>query len=209
MKLIIFSLLLVGCSSVQRETKQTPLDSIFKLEVYKYGVLKGNATAFAAKVVNNNTYILANRHACLDTDAEYILIDSYLKRYSAKIIAIHSSYDLCLLKTNNMLPALPFASATYGEHITSIGAPRGAFPVTEYGTVKQLAVFNAKIEGQVYFFTGYFVNLNIEEGSSGSPIMNDKGQVVGVVFATIDGQLSCAIPGEVADNFVKAILVNP
>ena len=198
-------LFVLSCAGVQVRPASKPIELVFRLEVYKYGILQGNGTAFIIKQTNNTAYIITNRHICRDEDAEYVLVDANLARYDAHYFVAHNTADLCLLKIYGRFNPIQvsFASPQYGERIISIGAPHGAFPIVKTGSVKQIVVFNSVVQNFHYFFAGYYLRLDVEEGSSGSPVFNNKNEIIGIVFATIDGKLSCMIPSRTIQDFIK------
>jgi S1-C subfamily serine protease len=205
---IIF--LLISCSSTTKNIRSTkdfaPVESVYKIETYKYNSLRGSATAFAIKVVNDTTFILTNRHVCHEqNNVEYVLIDSSGKRYDAKYYRNHLFADLCLLKVGYILPTLELAYSQFNEHVTTIGAPHGAFPIYENGIIKQFVTINQTIKGENYFFTAQVIKVNTEEGGSGSPIFNNDKHVVGILFGTIDGNYSLMVPAQKVRQFIEHI----
>lgn len=194
-------LFLLGCATVPVKPDD-PVRFVFKVEVYRNGVLEGNGTGFIARIENDTAYVITNKHVCHE-GAEYVLVDYDFGHHSAQLYLTHDTADLCILKAyGNFKTRAIFAEPKSGEHITSIGAPHGAFPIINDGYVRFSAIFDSTIHNIHYHFAGRYVSLNSEEGSSGSPVFNDEHQVVGVMFGTVDGNLSCMIPAQTIQNFV-------
>ncbi|WP_175430146.1 MULTISPECIES: serine protease [unclassified Paenarthrobacter] len=91
--------------------------------------------------------------------------------------------DLALVWTKESLPAwLPLASSdpSTGSRVTAVGYPLGGPLTTTRGKVLG---YGADPVG--WSSLPMLVNdAPIEHGSSGSPLINDRGQIVGVVYAS-------------------------
>lgn len=110
--------------------------------------------------------------------------------------------DLALVWTKESLPAwLPLASSdpTVGAKVTAVGYPLGGPLTTTHGKVLG---YGADPVG--WSSLPMLVNdAPIEHGSSGSPLINDRGQIVGIVYAS-DGD-RFAVPV----NVLRKALDNP
>jgi serine protease Do len=204
MKHLLLFTLLISCASTSPST--TNQTTIFKVEIYNNGIYEGNGTGFVAATDAKNSYIITNKHICHNIDAEYILIDYYDKRYTAKYYRTHNTADLCLLKVDGKIGTTSgFSIPKDNEHITSIGSPHGAFPIVSAGYMRETIQVNSYMSGIHYNFIARYVDLLIEEGDSGSPVFNDGGKVVGVVFGTIDGKQSIIVPSDIVEEFVESV----
>jgi len=83
-----------------------------------------------------------------------------------------------------------------GEHVVVVGNPQGLEHSISDGLISGIR----KLEG----YHAYQISAPISPGSSGSPVFNDNGEVIGVAFATIEeGQnLNFCIP----INYVRGLL---
>lgn len=200
----VVALLLSGCIIHASENVRptNPVESVFRIEVYKNAVLQGKATAFAAKRAGETTIIVTNRHVCLDNEANYVLVDANLGRHPATFYTNHFLADLCLLRTDYIFPVVVLDAPKIGEHIFSIGAPHEAFPIYQHGIIGEPVLINSTINGQHYFFPAQAVHLSVEDGSSGSPVFNSSKHVVGVVFGTDAPGHSFIIPSTVVSRFL-------
>lgn len=203
----VLAVLIAACaaSQVVRKAEHTaPVNFVFKIEVYKYGKLQGNATAFSVRTVNNATFVLTNRHLCHEgSDVDYVLIDNSERHFDARFYRNHMFADLCLLRVEQVLPTVYFADPVYGESVSVIGAPHGAFPIYEAGVVRDPAFIHSSIRGEDYYFQAQVVKVNTDDGSSGSPVFNSEQHVVGVIFGTTDGSHSFMVPAQTAQEFVE------
>jgi len=99
-------------------------------------------------------------------------------------IAIYDSLDIAVLKTTEDIenvPILSFADSSKvssGEEILSVGAPLGIENIATFGHI-------ASEEREIEEEKVMFIDLEIAPGSSGSPIANLKGEIVGVAQGSL------------------------
>jgi serine protease Do len=99
---------------------------------------------------------------------------------SARIVGISSEIDLALLKVDNLkLPAL--ALATYsqvrqGETVFAFGSPSGLRHTLTHGLVSAVARQTDPDSPLIYLQTDAAIN----PGNSGGPLVNVRGEVVGI-----------------------------
>jgi hypothetical protein len=114
-----------------------------------------------------------------------------VKHYFKRLLAVDPENDLALIEVENLnLPILSISieELEVGEKIYAAGNPMGLTGTFSDGIVSA----NRKIEEkQVIQITA-----PVSHGSSGGPVINAKGQVVGTVFSTYNGgqNLNFVIP---------------
>jgi len=120
-------------------------------------------------------------------------------------IDIDKDRDIAVLKVTTLrAPALSLGNSDavqVGETIYAVGNPRGLEGTFSQGNISSIrSEGNALARGKILQITA-----PISPGSSGGPILNSKGKVIGISVGTrIDGQnLNFAIPV----NYLKALLV--
>lgn len=141
--------------------------------------------------------IITNRHVV--EGAQSVQITFYEdKTIVSDSIELVDEADLAVIRLQEAdLPYLPLSNqvAEPGQTVTIIGNPRGVSRVAVRGTIKEY--YSSSGSAPLVFS----IEALIEPGSSGSPVLNEQGQVVGIVYAlrtqNIDGQeakLALAIP---------------
>lgn len=141
--------------------------------------------------------IITNRHVVEGAQSVQITFDEEKQMVSNSIELIDGA-DLAVIKLEEAnLPYLPLGEqlAEPGQTVTIIGNPRGVSRVAVRGTVKEY--YQSSGSAPLVFS----IEALIEPGSSGSPVLNEKAQVVGIVYAlrteNLDRQeskLALAIP---------------
>lgn len=169
-------------------------------------------------VITADGLILTNKHVVADTTASYKVITNDSKKHDVVKIYRDPLNDLAILKvTGSGLKTLPLGDSSnlkLGQLVVAIGTPLGEFTNTvTTGIISGLG--RGITAGSP--FEGYVEKLNnviqtdaaISPGNSGGPLLNSKGQVIGINTAiAAEGQnLGFAIPvniaKEIIDNFQK------
>lgn len=146
--------------------------------------------------------IVTNRHVVEGASSVEITF-SEEKRYFSRDIQIIDGYDLALVRLDGEeLPFLPVVNDQLPEPeqtVTIIGNPRGFQRVSARGEVEEYY----KNETGMLVFT---IAAAIAPGSSGSPVLDEEGHLVGIVYATgtinINGEnqeRALAIPASALD----------
>ncbi len=150
--------------------------------------------------------IVTNRHLVEGASTVEVTFSDDKRLFSQDIDVI-DGYDLAVvwLKNKN-LPFLPVAAdqiAEIGQSVTIIGNPRGFQRVSSRGKVKEYY----KTDDDMLVFT---IAVAIAPGSSGSPVLDEQGHLVGIIYAAgkvvIDGKeqnRAIAIPATALDHLSK------
>lgn len=147
-------------------------------------------------IIRQDGLIITNYHVVEgQTAIEALLYDGTLS--PARVLGVDPAGDLALLKisTENALPILPLGNSEalqVGEFVVAIGSPFGFEHTVTFGIVsaKKRQFFRSGVVG------GYIqTDAPITTGNSGGPLVNMRGEVVGINTATIGrGELGFAIP---------------
>ena len=130
--------------------------------------------------------------------------DFYGNSYPARIILNNVTDDLCLLEIENFPhPLVPFSltPSEIGDKVYSVAAPLAFFSP---GMVPLLDVYYS---GDTVSSNGIdsVYTVPAREGSSGSSIINERGEIVGVVHSSLTGFQSITICS--THNQVRAFLI--
>ena len=158
-------------------------------------------------LVDPSGIILTNKHVISDTGAEYTIVTSDNKKYKAKIAARDPVDDVAILKIDSPAGKLPVAklgesnNLELGEEVLAIGNALGIFQNTvSRGIISGLSrSIAAKPDSQqpIQELRGLIqTDAAINPGNSGGPLVNMKGEVIGINAAIVFGaqNLGFAIP---------------
>ncbi len=149
----------------------------------------------------HNGQVATNLHVVKGASRGYAkLVDQKTKYDIEGITAVDAERDLVILKTSvpnvQVIPLGDSDEVQVGAPIYAVGNPRGL-----EGTFSQGIISSIRKVG-----TDKILQLTapISPGSSGGPVLNDKGQVIGVSVATFRGgqNLNFAIPS----NYLKKLM---
>jgi serine protease Do len=123
------------------------------------------------------------------------------KHYPARVILADVRSGIAMLKVDVATPALPIGKADELEVATpvvTIGYPLDLPQTPSFGMI---AGFDRKYMGR-YFSTRHLrVNLPTQRGEAGAPLLNLKGEVVGMLVSSLENNSACyALPIEAAEK---------
>jgi S1-C subfamily serine protease len=201
-------------------------ESVVLIEVYAdvFGEIEGlgTATAFSVKYDSkeNVTYMITNNHVC-ENDSPFMFL-SYIKQSDPipdseihedrklEIIATDKNNDLCLVKAHNEkirpVSFKPSRELKVMDNIYSIGAPRGVYPIWISGKFSGYVDKESSPLGLHPTNSFMLISSIIVGGQSGSPVYDDSGEVVGVIFATLGSYGGFASPSESIVSLLEANL---
>ena len=123
------------------------------------------------------------------------------KKYPARQVLADVRSGLAMLKADLATPALPIAKSGQLEVATpviTIGFPLDLPETPSFGMI---AGFDRKYLGRYFSTTHLRVNLPTQRGEAGAPLLNLKGEVVGILVSSLENNSSCyALPIEAAEK---------
>lgn len=163
----------------------------------------GGGTGF---VISEDGMILTNAHVVSDKEAEYTVLTNDGKKFPAEVLAKDALRDLAVLKIKNQkkLSTLKLGDSDklqIGQTVIAIGNALGEFRNTvSVGVISGLGrTITASGGGIVQTIEDVIqTDAAINRGNSGGPLLNLKGEVIGVNFAM----------AQVAENIGFAIPIN-
>jgi S1-C subfamily serine protease len=185
-----------------------PFGFEFQIPQYRQkGTKKQEVSSGTGFIVSPDGYVVTNKHVVEDEKAEYTILSNDGKKYSAEVVAKDPTEDFAVLriKSNGLkFDYLPLGSSKdlkLGQTVIAIGNALGEFKNTvSVGVVSGLNRSLSVTDP----YTGETVVLNnviqtdaaINRGNSGGPLLNLKGEVVGINTAMVSGaqNIGFAIP---------------
>lgn len=189
-------------------------------------------TGFLVKGNSGKTYILTNAHVCELSEKTKLFTHEEGRPVARRIIEVSEVADLCLLEADPSSEGLDLATDVQPQQFVKIIGHPLLKPVTiEEGRIsfkEQVDVLGFVIENdeqreacagptkrieKVNFFffqidaciisqMAYMVNAVSYPGNSGSPVVDERGDVVGVLFASNNKNWSFVVPLEEVKAFL-------
>jgi hypothetical protein len=151
-------------------------------------------------------YLVTNSHVIQECDNIYIILQDGTAT-SAEVKINDKANDIAVLRANDIYklpPAIPLGkiSATLGTNVFTIGYPTpdilGTSPKLTSGIVS-----SAKgIKDDPRF---YQITVPIQPGNSGGPLLNMKGEAIGIVNSSVDALYFLENVGRLPENVNFAI----
>lgn len=166
-------------------------------------------------VISHDGLIITNKHVVADEDAKYKVLTNDKKSYNVEQIYRDPLNDLAILKINSSgIKTLKFGNSSVlklGQLVIAIGTPLGEFTNTvTTGIISGLGrgiTAGSPFEGYVEKLDNVIqTDAAISPGNSGGPLLNSKGQVIGVNTAVAaEGQnIGFAIPADVIKELINS-----
>lgn len=136
-------------------------------------------------------YVLTNYHVINSNDFQVVLTitDNFGRNHSAQLIASDPNYDLALLsffKQDDKLDVLYFDddSLNFRDPVFVVGYPNGQINGITMGELIDVDQIDVDSDGtSTIDFEVLIVDAPVKTGSSGSAVINDAYEVVGIIFA--------------------------
>ena len=208
-KVILFITMLCLTSCATRHVdykKNLPRQSFVKIEkdliirkCFEGACVERSFSAVASGVVIQNraegSYVLTAAHVCderetkkeIDKDpsaemsVEFYAITLELQKKPLRIVKFNNKQDVCLVWVDNLFaPQVTISprAPVPGDTVLNIAAPLGVF------SRNMVPIFQGFYNGVNEYHMGVY-SLPAFGGSSGSPIFNQKGELIGMVHSTI------------------------
>jgi len=165
-------------------------------------------------IISADGLILTNKHVVQDIKAEYTVFTNDGKKYSAKVLARDPNIDIAIIKISaSNLPTIKLGNSDLiqvGQTAIAIGNALGEFRNTvNVGVVSGLSRNITASGGGGLMETIYNViqtDASINPGNSGGPLLNLRGEVMGINTAI--AQNAQSIGFAIPINQVKEIISN-
>ncbi|HKQ39741.1 MAG TPA: trypsin-like peptidase domain-containing protein [Verrucomicrobiae bacterium] len=123
------------------------------------------------------------------------------KKYPARQVLADVRSGMAILKMDAATPALPIGKSEQLEIATPVVTVGFPLDLPQSPNFGMIAGFDRKYLGRYFSTTHLRVNLPTQRGEAGAPVLNFKGEVVGIVVSSLENTSSCyALPIEAAEK---------
>ena len=154
-------------------------------------------------IITNDGYILTCYHVVKDERDIRVVFGG--KILPAKLVVDDPHNDLALLKIDGYFPALAFSlkrPAKMGEKVFTIGYPipslQGINAKYTSGTLSSLTGFQDDVRL-------YQIDVPVQPGNSGGPLVDENGNILGIIVSILDAKTIFKITGTLPQNVNYAI----
>ncbi|MCX7705329.1 MAG: DegQ family serine endoprotease [bacterium] len=158
-------------------------------------------------IVDEEGYILTNNHVIQGVDKILVKLMDSERRYEAKIIGTDPRTDLALIKIDagRRLPTVVLGDSEaieIGEWAIAIGNPMG---LEETVTIGVISAKGRSVLGTSPYEDFIQTDAAINPGNSGGPLVNIKGEVIGINTAIIAPYMAQNIGFAIPINLAKKV----
>ena len=209
------------CDSKFKDKKEKNLDNSNTTTLYNrtiksiveiYNYLDDDELSGTGVIINTDGYVLTSAHIVTkiasDENVTNFNNNIFIRKttkdnsFDASIIFVDESIDLALLKMDTTAENKPISWSNkpinIGEHIFVIGNSKGEGLCIVDGIIsdKQRFINNREL---------FMISAPVTTGCSGAPVLNQKGQIIGIVTGGRNGTtaMNYAIPINVIESFIK------
>lgn len=158
--------------------------------------------------VTNDGYMVTNFHVIEGATSVTVINPVDKKEFAATVIQSDPANDIAILKIDARTVGIPLAvnfSGVKGEEVLTLGFPLVALQGQEqkatFGRINALS----GIQNDIRFVQ---IDVPIQPGNSGGPLLNSRGEVIGVVTATLSQIVTLRASGSLPQNVNYAVKVD-
>jgi len=161
-------------------------------------------------IVDAQGYILTNEHVVGRSVAVKVLFEDK-RESSAEVIGVDKQTDLALLKveTTTALPAATFGNSDkveVGEWVIAVGNPFGFDRTVSFGIVSGKGRVITDLPSETPLLNNFIqTDAAIDPGSSGGPLVNLHGEVIGINSIGIGRGQGFTIPSNMARDVTERL----
>jgi len=163
-------------------------------------------------IISTDGYIVTNNHVIGDADKITVrLSDPHEAEYEATVVGADDKTDIALIKinANRSLPTIALGSSAdlqVGDWVMAVGNPFGLEQTVTVGIVSA----KGRIIGAGPYDNFIQTDASINPGNSGGPLLNLKGEVIGIntaIFSQSGGNIGIgfATPVDLAKSIVTQL----
>ena len=134
-------------------------------------------------------------------DAEDFTVEMDGKEIPARQVLADRRSGIAILKVDAPTPALPIGHSSELEVATPVLTVGFPLDLPETPSFGMIAGFDRKFLGRYFSTTHLRINLTTQRGEAGAPLLNFKGEVVGILVSSVDNGAACyALPIDAAEK---------
>jgi serine protease Do len=178
------------------------------LERVRPGIVRvqGQGSAGAGGIVWRPDTVVTNLHVVSGARRALRVVSADGRARVARVLDTSDRLDLALLEVSgaDLLPAPIGRSARLrvGELVFAVGHPWGQPWVVTAGVVSGLGALS--VSGEAAHGSYIRSDVRLAPGNSGGPLLDARGEVVGLNAMVIGGDLAVAIPSDVVRRWLGA-----
>ena len=153
--------------------------------------------------ITDDGYLISNYHVVKDATKVRLLTSTGL--IDAKVVQVDAANDLALLKADGRfapLPIVPSRTVALGGTVATVGFPdiglQGFAPKLAKG---EIASLSGAADDPRYFQ----ISVPVQPGNSGGALVDERGNVIGIVSAKLDAGAALAATGALPENVNYAV----
>jgi len=201
--LAILSVLLSSCifNSVPSRLQLRNEIAAHVFKVMKSPIEGNGGTGFEVMAPSGATFVMTNAHVCnillADGTSKIAWVSNGLIAMPRRVVAISDEKDLCLLEgiSGGMGLKVSKDAPQVGEWLHVVGHPKLGPLIMSSGEFYEVCTINVagpRMSTPSVKRGSYCTTAVADVGSSGSPAVNEYGEVIGVLFA-VDGKSRAAL----------------
>lgn len=153
--------------------------------------------------ITDDGYLISNAHVV--EGATHVRLVTSAGTIAAKVVKVDAANDLALLKADGRFAALPVVasrSVRLGSTVATVGFPnvglQGFSPKLAKGEI-------AALSGAQDDARHFQISVPVQPGNSGGSLVDERGNVVGVVSAKLNAETALAASGALPENVNYAV----
>jgi TPR repeat protein len=153
--------------------------------------------------ITDDGYLISNYHVV--KDAVQVRLLTGTGTISAKVLTVDTANDLALLKAEGQFSPLPIATSRtvkLGATVATVGFPdiglQGFSPKLAKG---EIAALSGAQDDPRYFQ----ISVPVQPGNSGGALVDEHGNIIGIVSAKLDAQAALESSGALPENVNYAV----
>jgi S1-C subfamily serine protease len=158
--------------------------------------------------VTDDGYMVTNFHVIDGAKSIVVISPSKKTEHHATLVQSDPANDIAILKVETQSTGIPLAASfvgAKGDEVLTLGFPlialQGQEQKATFGRINALS----GIQNDIRFIQ---IDVPIQPGNSGGPLLNNRGEVVGVVTATLSQIVALRASGSLPQNVNYAVKID-